>query len=55
MRKYAGKVEYSAKESYGREFGVRLKNQAGTDNLFKAVRRVVRQGKDVVGNSSRKN
>ena len=43
MRKYAGKVVYSAKESYGREFGVRLENEAGKGNLFKAVKRIVRQ------------
>ena len=55
MRKYAGKVVYSAKESYGREFGVRLENEACKGNLFKAVKRIVKQGKDVVGNSSMKN
>ena len=55
MRKYAGKVVYSAMESYGKKFGVRLENEAGTGNLFKAVKRIVRQGKDVVGNSSTKN
>ena len=46
---------YSAKESYGREFGMKLENEAGKGNLFKAVKRIVRQGKDVVGNSSMKN
>ena len=55
MRKYAGKVVYSAMESYGKEFGVRLENEAGTGNLFKAAKHIVRQGKDVVGNSSMKN
>ena len=55
MKKYAGKVVYSAKESYGREFGMKLENEAGKGNLFKAVKRIVRQGKDVVGNSSMKN
>ena len=55
MKKYAEKVVYSAKESYGREFGARLENEAGKGNLFKAVKRIVRQGKDVVGNSSVKN
>ena len=55
MRKYARKVVYSDKESYEREFGVRLENEAGKGNLFKAVKRIVRQGKDVVGNSSTKN
>ena len=29
MKKYAGKVVYSAKESYGREFGMKLENEAG--------------------------
>ena len=48
MRKYAWKVVYSAKESYGRKFGVRLENEAGKGNLFKAAKRVVRQGKDIV-------
>ena len=43
MRKYAGKIVYSAKESYGREFGVRLENEAGKGNLFKAVELIVRQ------------
>ena len=46
---------YSAKESHGREFGVRLENEAGKGNLFKVVKYIVRQGKDVVGNSSTKN
>ena len=44
MRKYARKVVYSAKESYGREFGVRLENEVGKGNLFKAVKRIVRPG-----------
>ena len=26
---------YSAKESYGREFGMKLENEAGKGNLFK--------------------
>ena len=34
--------------------GVRLENEAGKGNLFKAVKHFVRQGKDVVGNSSMK-
>ena len=55
MKKYAGKVVHLAKKSYGREFGMRLENEAGKGNLFKAVKRIVRQGKDVVGNSSMKN
>ena len=36
-RKYARNVVYSAKKSHGREFGVRLENEAGKGNLFKAV------------------
>ena len=40
MKKYAGKVVYSAKESYGREFGMKLENEAGKGNLFKAVKRM---------------
>ena len=54
MRKYAWKVVYSAKESHGSKFRVRLENEACKGNLFKAAY-CHTQEKDVVENSSMKN
>ena len=44
-----------AKESYGKKFSEMLDNEAGKGNLFKTVKRIVRQNRDVVGISSMKN